>query len=179
MSRSVGTFRVTGIVDPKRYRGLQRVLQTMKPAARTRFVRRAIRAAFQPAFLMMRRGAPKRTGLLRRSIKTTIFYSRATGGYVARLGPGFRGPEGSRARHAHLVELGTRGGTYETKAGSGPFTYPSGRGLVRTDSIRRAPTRGVGFVAKTKAAHEEKINQRITKELDKAVLAAWKGAPKT
>lgn len=175
----VGRLRAFGIVDPKQYKGLQRVLDTMKPAARTRFVRAAIRNAFNNPFRMMRRLAPKRTGKLRRSIKTQIYYSRKTGGYVARLGPGFRGSESQRARYAHLVELGTRGGTYSVKAGSGPFTYPSGRGLVRTDEINRKPGRAVGFVARTKAAHEEKIAARVRRELEAAVLAAWRGSPKT
>lgn len=171
-----GSLQATGIVNPSQFKGLERVLQTMKPAARTRWMRARIREAFRPAFLMMRRGAPKRTGQLRRSIKTTVQYSRATGGYIARLGPGFRGPEGRRARHAHFVELGTRGGTYET---DGLFTYPSGSGVVRTDTIVRSPSRAVGFVAKTKAAHEAKLRSRITKKIEEGVLAAWRGAPKT
>lgn len=168
--------RMTAIVDPKKFRGLQRVLDTMKPAARTRFVRRAIREAFNPAFRAMRRYAPKKTGKLRRSIKTHIGYSHVRMGYTARLGPGFRGPESKRARHAHLIELGTRGGEYNT---SGHFTFPSGTGLVRTQTIQRSGVRAVGYVAKTKASFEDRIPQRIVKKINEAVLAAWRGTPKT
>lgn len=169
-------IKATAIVNPAQYKGLQRVLDTMKPAAQTRFIKRAIREAFRPAFLMMRRAAPKKTGKLRRSIKTTINRSRQTYGWSARLGPGFRGSERTRARHAHLIELGTRGGQYTT---SGRFTYPAGNDLIRTKTIDRKGIRGVGYVAKTKAAHEPKIQKRITLKLEEAVLAAWRGKPKT
>ena len=179
MARQRGPgLQAFGIVDPRQYKGLQRVLDTMKPAARTRFVRRAIREAFRPAFLMMRRGAPVRTGMLRRSIKTTVQYSRETGGYIARLGPGFRGPEGKRARHAHFIELGTRGGKYETDGRIG-FSFPSGNKVIRTDTIQRKGNKAVGFVAKTKAAHEDKLQRRVRDKIEEAVLAAWRGYPKT
>jgi hypothetical protein len=169
-------LRPTAIVHPGDFKGLQRVLDTMKPAAQTRFMRRAIREAFRNPHRMMRRLAPKKTGKLRRSIRTTIQYSRSRRGYIARLGPGFRGPENKRARHAHLIELGTRGGKYQT---SGTFTYPSGTGLVRTDEIIRQPGKAVGFVARTRAAHQEKLPARIREKLNEAVLAAWRGSPKT
>jgi hypothetical protein len=169
-------LRPTALVNPSQYKGLARVLQTMKPAAQTRFMRRAIKQAFKNPHRMMRRLAPKKTGKLRRSIRTTVQYSRPRRGYIARLGPGFRGPENKRARHAHLIELGTRGGKYET---SGNFTYPSGSGLVRTQEINRQPGRAVGFVRRTRAAHETSLPHKIREKLNDAVLAAWRGSPKS
>ena len=117
----------------------------------------------------MKRLAPKKSGALRDSIVTRRGKKRRDLGETVLVGP--RGGKGKKAApHAHLVELGTRGGTYTAKSGS--FTvFKSGGGVVRTKSITRRGSKAVKFIERTFSSKSRDAQERIFKAVNKLVDA--------
>ena len=73
------------------------------------------------------------------------------------------------APHAHLVELGTRGGTYTAK--SGVTVFKSGGGVIRTKSITRRGSKAVKFIERTFSSKSRDAQERIFKAVNKLVDA--------
>ena len=115
----------------------------------------------------MKRLAPKKSGALRDSIVTRRGKKRRELGETVLVGP--RGGRGKKAApHAHLVELGTRGGTYTAKSGS--FTvFKSGGGVVRTKSITRRGSKAVKFIERSFSSKSRDAQERIFKAVNKLV----------
>ena len=148
---------------------LERRLKTLESKVARKEAVKILKKGAPPLKREMKRLAPKKSGALRDSIVTRRGKKRRDLGETVLVGP--RGGKGKKAApHAHLVELGTRGGTYTAKSGS--FTvFKSGGGVVRTKSITRRGSKAVKFIERTFSSKSRDAQERIFKAVNKLVDA--------
>ena len=148
---------------------LERRLKTLESKVARKEAVKILKKGAPPLKREMKRLAPKKSGALRDSIVTRRGKKRRDLGETVLVGP--RGGKGKKAApHAHLVELGTRGGTYTAKSGS--FTvFKSGGGVVRTKSITRRGSKAVKFIERTFKSKSRDAQERIFKAVNKLVDA--------
>ena len=148
---------------------LERRLKTLESKLARKEAVKILKKGAPPLKREMKRLAPKKSGALRDSIVTRRGKKRRDLGETVLVGP--RGGKGKKAApHAHLVELGTRGGTYTAKSGS--FTvFKSGGGVVRTKSITRRGSKAVKFIERTFKSKSRDAQERIFKAVNKLVDA--------
>ena len=148
---------------------LERRLKTLESKLARKEAVKILKKGAPPLKREMKRLAPKKSGALRDSIVTRRGKKRRDLGETVLVGP--RGGKGKKAApHAHLVELGTRGGTYTAKSGS--FTvFKSGGGVVRTKSITRRGSKAVKFIERTFSSKSRDAQERIFKAVNKLVDA--------
>ena len=148
---------------------LERRLKTLESKLVRKEAVKILKKGAPPLKREMKRLAPKKSGALRDSIVTRRGKKRRDLGETVLVGP--RGGKGKKAApHAHLVELGTRGGTYTAKSGS--FTvFKSGGGVVRTKSITRRGSKAVKFIERTFSSKSRDAQERIFKAVNKLVDA--------
>lgn len=164
-------MKVSAFPDPRQSRALRLTLRGMDDHVLERkLLSRIMRRAFRPAYNTMRSLAPRKSGRLKKSIRTTVIFRgrRSTEVIGVRLGPTFRGR--SRVYHAHFMELGTAAGQRDT---DGKFTYPSGAGVVRTSTLDHPGNKPKPFVAPTYAKYREVLPGRIIGAVNAEVAKYW------
>lgn len=146
---------------------LERRLKKLESKVARKEAVKILKKGAPPLKREMKRLAPKKSGALRDSIVTRRGKKRRDLGETVLVGP--RGGKGKKAApHAHLVELGTRGGTYTAKSGS--FTvFKSGGGVIRTKSITRRGSKAVKFIERTFTSKSRDAQERIFKAVNKLV----------
>lgn len=146
---------------------LERRLKTLSDKVARKEAVKILKKGAPPIKKEMKRLAPKKSGALRNSIVTRRGKKRRDLGETVLVGP--KGGKGKNAApHAHLVELGTRGGTYTAK--SGTFTvFKSGGGVLRTKSITRRGSKAVKFIERTFASKSQAAQDKIFKAVKNLV----------
>lgn len=146
---------------------LERRLKTLSDKVARKEAVKILKKGAPPIKKEMKRLAPKKSGALRNSIITRRGKKRRDLGETVLVGP--KGGKGKNAApHAHLVELGTRGGTYTAK--SGTFTvFKSGGGVLRTKSITRRGSKAVKFIERTFASKSQAAQDKIFKAVKNLV----------
>lgn len=100
-------------------------LDKVSDRLRGKVLRKALTAGQKPLIAAARSRAPKRTGLLRKSLGSKVKIYRTSNSFVAVTGPRtsiqgeHKGKKVVPARYAHLVELGTK------RASPHPFLVPA------------------------------------------------------
>lgn len=114
---------------------------------------------------MVQLSGPGRTGLLAKSISVRRAKKNRNDG--ARF---VVGPRGGRmgAFHAHLVNLGTKGGMRKTR-GNNKFAVPGGGEIIRTQAIEHPGTRPRLFVQKAFQQTADKVAKGMMKRFDKYI----------
>lgn len=117
-------------LDEASWRALERTLTQLGKRAATRVLKRAAQGALKSLVAPARAKVPRRYGLLRKSLGTTVKYYRQSGTVFVAMGPrpGWKTPIVDRRTgqvrfanpqmYAHLVERGTR------RAAAHPFLRP-------------------------------------------------------
>ena len=148
---------------------LEKRLKTLSDKVARKEAVKILKKGAPPIKREMKRLAPKKSGALRDSIVTRRGKKRRDLGETVLIGP--KGGRGKKAApHAHLVELGTRGGTYTAKSGS--FTvFKSGGGVVRTKSITRRGSKAVKYIQRTFSSKSQAAQDKIFNAVKKLVEA--------
>ena len=164
-------MRIKAFPDPRQSSQLRKTLLGMDDRIlERRLLSRIMRRAFRGAYNTMRALAPKKSGRLKKSIRTTtIFRGRNSTEVIGvRLGPQLRGR--SRVYHAHFAELGTSSGVRET---DGKFTYPSGNSVVRTSTLDHPGTKAQPYVAPTYQKYKDRLPSNIMRAVELEVSRYW------
>lgn len=141
-------------------------LRSISETVSRKEVVRILRKGAPPIKREMKRLAPSRSGTLRKSIVTRRGKRYRELGETVLVGPSLRGA--NKAPHAHLVELGTKGG--QRRSNVGRFSiFTKGGDVIRTRTIKHPGTAGVGFIERAYNSKSDEAAARIAKEIDKVV----------
>ena len=115
---------------------------------------------------MKRKSGRSRTGLLKKSIGIRKARKDRNIGAKFVLGPG-GGKKG--APHAHLVNLGTRGGVYTAKRFRRFSVFTTGGEVLRPKEITKKPKRGRQFVKRAFRAKFANVENSMFKKFEKFI----------
>jgi len=126
---------------------------------------RILKKGAPPIKSEMKKLAPKRSGRLHKSIVTRRGKKNRALGETVLVGP--RGGK-KGAPYAHIVELGSRGGTYTAKRGLFSVFVAGGQN-IRVKSITRRGVKGIGFIDQAYQNKRNDAEQKIFDHINKIV----------
>lgn len=113
----------------------------------------------------VRANTPIKSGRLKKSIKDNIKRKGKEFNVARVVGPATKGVHA--APHAHLVELGTRGGEYTSRKGFVLFGKDGNR--FRVKSITRRGNKAQGFIQKAFESKSAEALRAIARAIDRAL----------
>ena len=153
-----------------RIQGVDKLSQRLKSLERKagrKGALRVLRKGAPPIKREMKRTAPVRSGRLKDAIVTRRGKKNRKAGENVLVGP--RGGKGAKgAPYAHIIELGSRGGTYTAKKGLFSV-FAAGGGIIRVPQIKRRGVQARGFIEKAFKSKASEAERRIAEAVRKLV----------